>query len=228
MGKQLRHLKVMAAVPMLLLIAAATPAPIATAFAAEPSSPAAAAATAATAAAAVLDNGLSSSAPGGTTRGLDHRVPDEGGTGTWRDWRLPLHQRVDDLISRLTLEEKVSHVSTWQAPIERLGMPWYGWWGECNHGAREEDWAEPGFTVWPQTLAVAAAFNTDLVAEMARLTSDELRAKSNDWLRRYGQHRCVDAAYAEVCMCACAWVGARGEQRLVWARACGGARWLGL
>ena len=52
----------------------------------------------------------------------------------FRDPQLPVEQRVEDLVSRLTLEEKVKQMLNSTPPVERLGIPAYNWWNECLHG----------------------------------------------------------------------------------------------
>ena len=47
---------------------------------------------------------------------------------------LPIEERVEDLVSRMTLEEKVSQTLNGARGIERLGIPKYDWWNECLHG----------------------------------------------------------------------------------------------
>ena len=54
---------------------------------------------------------------------------------TWEDPSAPLEARVDSLLAAMTLEEKVSQLTSDSAPIERLGVPRYNWWNECLHGA---------------------------------------------------------------------------------------------
>ncbi len=91
----------------------------------------------------------------------------------FRDSSLPLEARVDDLLSRLTLEEKVSRMVHDSAAIERLGIPSYNWWNECLHGVARAGVA----TVFPQAIGLAATFNTGLVERVATVISDEARAK---------------------------------------------------
>ena len=55
-------------------------------------------------------------------------------TPPYKNPSLPMEQRVDDLVSRMTLEEKVSQMMNGAAPIERLGVPDYEWWNEGLHG----------------------------------------------------------------------------------------------
>jgi len=93
---------------------------------------------------------------------------------------LPLEQRVRDLVSRLTLEEKISQMIHGAAAVERLGIPNYNWWNECLHGVARAGVA----TVFPQAIGLAATWNTDLMHVVATAISDEARAKHNDFVRR--------------------------------------------
>jgi beta-glucosidase len=91
-----------------------------------------------------------------------------------------LQQRVTDLVSRMTLEEKVSQM-VYDAPaIERLGIPAYNWWNECLHGVGRAGVA----TVFPQAIGLAATWNPDLLHQIAVATSDEARAKHHEAVRR--------------------------------------------
>src|SRR5512137_1869314 len=85
----------------------------------------------------------------------------------------PIEERVDDLISRMTLEEKISQMVFDAPPIERLGIHAYNWWNECLHGVGRAGLA----TVFPQAIGMAASFNTELLHEAACAISDEARAK---------------------------------------------------
>ncbi len=98
----------------------------------------------------------------------------------YRDPSRPLEERVRDLVSRMTLEEKVSQTVHAAAPIERLGVPQYNWWNECLHGVGRAGLA----TVFPQAIGLAATWNTDLMHTVATAISDEARAKHHDFLRR--------------------------------------------
>ena len=97
-------------------------------------------------------------------------------------------KRVDDLVSRMTLEEKISQMTDVAAPVERLGIPGYNWWNECLHGVARAGVA----TVFPQAIGMAATWDTDLIYQMADVTSTEARAKyhefirNNDWSRYHG------------------------------------------
>src|ERR1700744_2321910 len=89
--------------------------------------------------------------------------------------KLPVEKRVDDLIGRLTLEEKASLVGYRSQEVKRLGIPAYNWWSEGLHGvARAGD-----ATIFPQAIAMAATFNPDLIKKIATDISTEARAKYN-------------------------------------------------
>jgi beta-glucosidase len=95
------------------------------------------------------------------------------GTFPFMNPALPLQERVDDLVSRLTLEEKVLQMQHTSPAIDRLGIPQYNWWNECLHGVARNGIA----TVFPQAIAMAATFNTKLIYAEADLISTEARAK---------------------------------------------------
>jgi beta-glucosidase len=89
---------------------------------------------------------------------------------------LSIEERVDDLVSRMTLEEKVSQM-VYDAPaIERLQVPKYNWWNECLHGVA---WAGVA-TVFPQAIGLGATWNPGLVHRVATAISDEARAKHHE------------------------------------------------
>lgn len=93
---------------------------------------------------------------------------------------LPLETRVDDLVSRMTLEEKIAQM-LYNAPgIPRLGVPEYNWWNECLHGVARAGIA----TVFPQAIGMAASWNVDLMHRVATVISDEARAKHHEFARR--------------------------------------------
>jgi beta-glucosidase len=101
-------------------------------------------------------------------------------TPAYKDPDLPLEQRVDDLVSRLTLEEKVLQLFHHAPAIERLGVPEYDWWNECLHGVARAGIA----TVFPQAIGMAATWDTDLVHRVATAISDEARAKHHEAVRQ--------------------------------------------
>jgi beta-glucosidase len=92
---------------------------------------------------------------------------------------LPLDQRVDDLIGRMTLEEKVAQMRDHATPIPRLGVPKYDWWNEGLHGVAFAGYA----TNFPQVIGMAATWDTDLVHKMGETVSTEARAKYNQAIR---------------------------------------------
>jgi beta-glucosidase len=104
-------------------------------------------------------------------------------TPDYKNPSLPIDKRVDDLVSRMTLEEKVSQMMNGAAAIERLGIPDYEWWNEGLHGVARAGYA----TVFPQAIGLAATWDTDLMHHVADVISTEARAKYNDFNRK-GDH----------------------------------------
>jgi beta-glucosidase len=88
---------------------------------------------------------------------------------------LPFEQRVDDLISRMTPEEKASQLVNQARPIPRLGVHGYNWWGEALHGVARNGLA----TVFPQAIALGATFDPKLVHDVTVAVSTEARVKFN-------------------------------------------------
>lgn len=86
---------------------------------------------------------------------------------------LPLEKRVDDLISRMTLEEKISQLGHTAAGIPRLRVPEYNWWNEGLHGVARAGNA----TVFPQAIGMAATFDEPLMHQVGDTISTEFRAK---------------------------------------------------
>src|SRR5678815_5023963 len=101
------------------------------------------------------------------------------------DPKLPLERRVDDLISRMTLEEKVSQMMNAAPAIPRLGIPQYDWWNEALHGVAFSGVA----TVFPQAIGLGATFDPPLVNRVANVISDEARAKYHEAQRRGNYNR---------------------------------------
>jgi beta-glucosidase len=96
---------------------------------------------------------------------------------------LPTKQRVDDLISRMTLAEKVGQLGNNAPGIKRLDIPAYDWWSEGLHGV-----ARAGFaTLFPQAIGNAATWDAPLVHQIATTISIEARAKYNDAIS-HGKH----------------------------------------
>ncbi len=105
----------------------------------------------------------------------------------WKDPGQPVDDRVADLLSKMTLEEKVSQMINNSAQIDRLGIPPYNWWGECLHGVARFGRA----TVYPQAIGLAATWDTDLIGRIGNAISDEGRAmyhamEEYGFSRRYG------------------------------------------
>jgi beta-glucosidase len=92
---------------------------------------------------------------------------------------LSFEQRAADLVSRMTLEEKVSQMKDVAPAIDRLGVPAYNWWNEALHGVARSGLA----TVFPQAIGFAATWNDSLVFRMASVISDEARAKHHEYVR---------------------------------------------
>ena len=97
---------------------------------------------------------------------------------------LPVDQRVDDLISRMTLEEKASQLVNQARAIPRLHVPGYDWWSEALHGVARAGTA----TVFPEPIGLAATFDIPLIHDMAIVIGTEARAKHNQALRARGGH----------------------------------------
>jgi beta-glucosidase len=98
----------------------------------------------------------------------------------YKDPSAPLEKRVYDLLARMTLEEKISQLMNDSPAIERLGIPAYNWWNECLHGVARAGRA----TVFPETIGLAATWDTDLIFRVSTAISDEARAKYHEFVRR--------------------------------------------
>ena len=98
----------------------------------------------------------------------------------FRNPELPREERINDLISRLTLQEKVGMMMHGSKGVERLGIPDYNWWNEALHGVARAGLA----TVYPQTIGMAATFDPQTHLQTFTYVSDEARAKYNDAVSR--------------------------------------------
>ena len=90
-------------------------------------------------------------------------------------------ERAKELVSKMTIEEKMAQMRYDAPAIERLGVPAYNWWNECLHGVARQGCA----TVFPQAIGMAASYNTDLMYKVATAISDEARAKYNEF-KKFG------------------------------------------
>jgi beta-glucosidase len=93
----------------------------------------------------------------------------------FRNPALPASERVNDLLSRLTLEEKISLLGYRSKAVDRLAIPAYNWWNEGLHGVARAGEA----TIFPQAIAMAASFDNALLYRVADAVSTEARAKYN-------------------------------------------------
>src|SRR5580658_4279671 len=97
----------------------------------------------------------------------------------WLNTTLPISQRVDALIGKMTLEEKVQQMRDHSPAITRLGVPKYDWWNEGLHGVAFSGYA----TNFPQVIGMAATWDAPLVHQMGQTISTEARAKYNQAMR---------------------------------------------
>ena len=93
----------------------------------------------------------------------------------YQNEHLAMDARVQDLVGRLSLEEKVSLLGYNSKAIPRLSIPAYNWWNEALHGVARAGVA----TVFPQSIGLAATFNDELIQQVANVISTEARAKYN-------------------------------------------------
>lgn len=98
----------------------------------------------------------------------------------FRNPDLPLDVRIQDIISRLTLEEKVQLMKHAAPAVPRLGIPAYNWWNEALHGVAR---TKEKVTVFPQAIGMAATFDPEALEKMGDITSSEGRALFNEDLR---------------------------------------------
>jgi beta-glucosidase len=106
-------------------------------------------------------------------------VAQTAGAALYLDPSQPIDTRVDDLIKRMTLEEKASQLVNQARAIPRLQIPAYDWWSEALHGVANAGTA----TVFPEPIGLAATFDDSLIHEMAIVIGTEARAKHNQAVR---------------------------------------------
>ncbi|MGF1450730.1 MAG: glycoside hydrolase family 3 N-terminal domain-containing protein [Opitutales bacterium] len=102
----------------------------------------------------------------------------------FQDPDAPLDERIDDLLGRLTIEEKCSQLRFDSPAIERLGITPYNWWNEALHGVGRNGRA----TVFPEPIGLAASWDARLVESVASSIADEARAKHHEAARK-GSYR---------------------------------------
>jgi beta-glucosidase len=98
----------------------------------------------------------------------------------YRDTDFTFEERTEDLVSRMTLEEKVSQMVNGSPAIERLGIPEYNWWSEALHGVARAGLA----TVFPQAIGLGATWDEEHMYNVASVISDEARAKHHNFVSR--------------------------------------------
>ncbi len=102
------------------------------------------------------------------------------GTFPFRNPSLSTEERVNDLVSRMTLKEKADQLLYTAPAIPRLGIPSYNWWNEALHGVARAGYA----TVFPQSITIANSWDEGLMYNVANAISDEARAKYHEFQRR--------------------------------------------
>ena len=90
---------------------------------------------------------------------------------------MNFRKQAEELVSKMTLAEKLTQMRYDAPAIERLGIPEYNWWNECLHGVARTGTA----TVFPQAIGMASSFNTDLMFKVATAISDEARGQYNEY-----------------------------------------------
>lgn len=98
---------------------------------------------------------------------------------------LPVDERVNDLVSRMTVDEKISQMMDVAPAVDRLGIPAYNWWNECLHGVARSGLA----TVFPQAIGLGATWDEDLIFRVSTAISDEARAKHHEYVRKNSRAR---------------------------------------
>ena len=98
----------------------------------------------------------------------------------YQDTTLSTEQRVNDLVGRMTIEEKAAQMINTAPAIPRLGVPAYDYWSEGLHGIARSGYA----TLFPQAIGMAATFDTPLLTKEGEAVGTEARAKYNDAIRQ--------------------------------------------
>jgi beta-glucosidase len=98
----------------------------------------------------------------------------------YQNTKLSTQERVENLLSLMTVEEKMAQMRYTSPAIPRLEIPEYNWWNESLHGVARAGYA----TVFPQSISIAASWDTELIHNVASVISDEARAKHHEFERR--------------------------------------------
>ncbi len=101
------------------------------------------------------------------------------------DCSLSFEERAEDLLSRMTLKEKMAQTKFKAPAIPRLNFPAYNWWSECLHGVAGAGVA----TCFPQAIGLGATFNEELILKVAQVISTEARAKHHEFVRKGERER---------------------------------------
>ncbi len=109
------------------------------------------------------------------------RIPEVNEPPIWRDPAQPLQARADDLIRRMSLEEKVAQLQNEAPAIVRLGLPAYNYWNEALHGVANNGIA----TVFPEPIGMASTWNPELLHQEGNVIGIEGRAKFNDYISKH-------------------------------------------
>jgi beta-glucosidase len=110
---------------------------------------------------------------------VGHAAAQTAGSAVYLDPSQPIDVRVDDLIRRMTLEQKATQLVNQARAIPDLKVPAYDWWSEALHGVANAGTA----TVFPEPIGLAATFDDSLIHEMAIVIGTEARAKHNQAIR---------------------------------------------
>ncbi|MDR2129642.1 MAG: glycoside hydrolase family 3 C-terminal domain-containing protein [Odoribacteraceae bacterium] len=104
-------------------------------------------------------------------------------TPAYLDTRLTFAERVDDLVARLNLRQKVDQLRYDAPAIDSLHVPAHNWWNECLHGVARDGFA----TIYPEPIGLAATWDEQLIYRVADIISSEARVKHHAHARR-GEH----------------------------------------
>ena len=104
-------------------------------------------------------------------------------TPDYKNESLSFEERAKDLVSRMTLEEKIGQMQHSAPAVDRLGIPSYNWWSEALHGVARAGVA----TVFPQAIGMASTFDGELLKKIGDVVSTEGRAKYHEFQRK-GDH----------------------------------------